>query len=57
MAAYNNDGFASNVPPGLSNAVLWQYTDSAQVPGIGNVDGDEFNGDEAALHALCLKGL
>lgn len=57
VAAYNNDGFASNVPPGLSNAVLWQYTDAAQVPGIGNVDGDEFNGDEAALHALCLKGL
>jgi lysozyme len=57
VAAYNSDGFASNVPPGLSKVVLWQYTDAAQVPGIGNVDGDEFNGDEAALKALCLSGL
>jgi lysozyme len=33
---------------------FWQYTDAADVPGAGQVDGDYFNGDLNALKGLCL---
>jgi GH25 family lysozyme M1 (1,4-beta-N-acetylmuramidase) len=57
IAAYNELPFTENIPPGLSKVVMHQYSDQAQVPGIGSCDGDVFNGDEAALKALCMSGL
>jgi len=44
------------VPDAWKNWTFWQYTDAAKVPGIaGGVDGDYFNGDKAALEAMCFN--
>ena len=43
------------IPSAWRNYTFWQYTDKASVPGIaGGVDGDYFNGDKAALEAMCF---
>ena len=44
-----------SVPSAWRTWNFWQYNDNGRLPGIsGNVDVDYYNGDEAALRALCL---
>ncbi len=67
IAAFENPdaGFGDIIPTALAGkspgVVIWQYsngTGQPTVPGIGaSVDRDVFNGDEAALRALCMSGL
>jgi lysozyme len=41
-------------PPPWKTWTFWQYTDGLPVPGTGGaVDADKFNGDLAALKAMC----
>ena len=51
-------GPVAHVPPNWPTWTLWQYTDGNfgppphSVPGVGNCDRDQFNGDMAALSRL-----
>jgi lysozyme len=45
------------VPAGWKRWTFWQKTSSGRVPGIaGNVDMNDFNGDEAALQRFAGRG-
>ena len=49
-------GAAPVCPPGWRQWRLWQYTDRAEVPGLGRVDRSRFAGDPAALAAWWQQG-
>ena len=44
------------LPNAWANWRFWQYADNANVPGIGSVDGDVFNGTLADLQAFAGGG-
>ena len=53
LAEYGVD--SPTLPHGWQTWTFWQYSQSTTVAGIeGKVDGDRFNGDEAALKALLI---
>jgi len=59
VAAYNDQGFEANIPPGMTNTKIWQYSESLTVPSItdNTVDGDLFNGTLDDLTAFTLNDL
>lgn len=56
IAVYNGQS-CPQLPDSFSRWALWQYTDSAQVPGVGKSDGDLFNGSLDDLRAFAGGGL
>jgi len=49
-------GSSAVVPPNWNDLTLWQYTDAAEVPGIGRCDCSRFRGSEQELIAFWLPG-
>jgi lysozyme len=47
-------GSSAVVPPTWDSWIMWQYTDAAQVPGIGPCDCSRFRGSEQELIAFWL---